>query len=107
MRVPDAPRLLHRDSTYPHPTLGTGYTDRPDQAVFDEPEAISVQEQELLTARVRRQERQAQLAEWEQRRAAIEREIDWLHSQRFRHDVTRALRGLRRQLAWIDRAVGG
>lgn len=101
----DAPRLLHRDSTYPHPVLGTGYTDRLDRCVLGEPEAVSAEEQALITARVHRTERAAQLEEWVERRAAIQREVDWLYSQRLHQDVGKALRVLRRQLDRIDRHI--
>jgi len=73
----------------------------------DEPEAISLADQLALTARSRRTERERQLAEWNERRAAIQREIDWLHSQRFQVDVSKSLRTLRRQLARLDRQIAG
>ena len=66
---------------------------------------LSREEQALLTARVHRSERQAQLQEWAQRRAAIQREVDWLHSQRFQRDVSQPLRVLRRQLERLDRLI--
>ena len=85
--------------------LGTGYTDDESRALREEPEAVRAEYQELLTARARRDARQAQLAEWESHRAAILREIDWLHSQRFQVDVSKPLRVLRRQLARIDKLI--
>jgi hypothetical protein len=102
----DTPRLLARNSTREHPTLGVGYTDEPGRAVRDEPEAISVADQLALAARARQTERERQLDEWTTRRAAIQREIDWLHSQRFQSDVSNATRVLRRQLARLDKLIG-
>lgn len=87
--------------------LGTGYTDEPSRALRDEPEAVPADYQQLLSARSRRTARQVQLAEWEQRRAAIQREVDWLHSQRFQRDVSKSLRVLRRQLARLDKLIAG
>jgi hypothetical protein len=101
----DAPRLLARNSTREHATLGVGYTDEPARAMRGEPEAVSVDEQALLVARSHRNAEQEQQREWEERRAAIQREIDWLHSQRFRNDVSKQLRALRRQLARLDRQI--
>src|SRR5262249_46449649 len=103
----DTPRLLARNSTREHPMLGTGYTDEPGRALREEPEAVSVEDQQLLAARARRDARVAQLAEWELRRKSIQREIDWLHSQRFQQDVSKGLRVLRRQLARLDRMIQG
>lgn len=93
--VPDAPRLLHRRSEH-------GYTSDPTRALTDAGEAVPVDVQDALTARVRRSERQAQLDEWETRKAAIQREIDWLQSQRFRRDVRSQLRALQRQVDKLD-----
>jgi hypothetical protein len=98
--LPDSPRLLHRRSQH-------GYTDRLDLALSHEPEAISADDQAFLTARAHRAERQVQLREWEERRAAIAREIDWLHSQRFERDVSKTLRVLRRQLDRVDKQITG
>jgi hypothetical protein len=84
-----------------------GYVEDPAKALAREPEAVSVEEQDFITARVHRTERQAQLAEWERRRATVLREIDWLYSQRFQRDVSRPLRTLRRTLDRIDRAIAG
>jgi hypothetical protein len=73
----------------------------------DEPEAVSVSDQAMLAARAHRTARERQLDEWTTRRASIQREIDWLHSQRFQQDVSRSLRVLRRQLARLDRLIAG
>jgi len=73
----------------------------------DEPEAISLADQLALAARARRTEHERQLGEWNERRAAIQREIDWLHSQRFQVDVSKSLRTLRRQLARLDKQIAG
>lgn len=63
---------------------------------------MPVEAQAELTARVHRSERQAQLDEWARRKAAIQREIDWLTSQRFRRDVRSDLRALQRQVDRLD-----
>lgn len=99
-RVSDSPRLLHRRSQH-------GYTDRLDLALPHEPEAISAADQAFLTARAQRAQHQVQLQEWEARRAAIAREIDWLYSQRFARDVSKTLRTLRRQLDRVDKQITG
>lgn len=98
--MPDTPRLLHKRSHH-------GYTDRPDLAMFGEPEAVSSEDQTFLTARVRRSERQNQLQEWAARRASIEQEVAWVYSQHLDREVTRALRTLRRQLEHIDKHLAG
>lgn len=56
-------------------------------------------------ARVRGLEREAQVLQWQEHRASIQRQVDWLYSQRLGREVTRALRTLRRQLDDIDRAI--
>jgi hypothetical protein len=96
--VPEPPRFLHKRSHH-------GYTDRLDLAMHQEPEAVPRDDQVLITARVHRTERQVQIAEWEERRVRVLREIDWLYSQRFQQDVSKPLRVLRRQLDRIDRAI--
>jgi hypothetical protein len=88
-------RLLHRSSEY-------GYTTNPARALRAEPEAVSADTQDQLTLRSRRTARDAQLEEWRVRRDRIERELDWLHTQRFQRDVTTQARALRRQLDRID-----
>ena len=87
--------------------LGTGYTDEPSRALRDEPEAVPLDYQQLLSSRAQRSARLTQLAEWELRRKSIQREIDWLHSQRFESDVSKATRVLRRQLARLDKLIAG
>jgi hypothetical protein len=94
----DAPRLLHRRSQY-------GYTDRPEYAMHAEPEAVPAEDQEWITSRSHRTEREAQVLHWRERRANIEREVDWLYSQRFDRDVSKPLRTLRRQLDRLDKLI--
>jgi hypothetical protein len=65
----DAPRLLARDST-------RGYTDRPYQALPDEPEAISESEQQLLTERSRREWQAARRERWAEARREIDSALD-------------------------------
>jgi len=87
--------------------LGVGYTDEPDRAMRDEPEAVSVSDQLALAARAHRTARERQLEEWQLRRDTIQREIDWLYSQRFQADVNKSLRVLRRQLSRLDKLIAG
>jgi hypothetical protein len=94
----DPVRLLHRHS--PH-----GYTDRPEKALHFEPEAVSAEDQTWIVYRAHRAERDAQLLRFRERRARIEREIDWLYSQRFARDVSKQLRFLRRQLDAIEKRI--
>jgi hypothetical protein len=89
---------LHRHS--PH-----GYTDRPEKALRSEPEAVSAADQQWIAHHAHRAERDAQLLHWRERRARIEREIEWLHSQRFARDVAKSLRTLRRQLDYIEQRI--
>jgi hypothetical protein len=94
----DTIRLLHR---YP----ARGYTDDPAKAAFAEPEAISAEDQEWIAHGAHRAEREAQLLHWRERRALIEKQIDWLYSQRFARDVSKSLRVLRRQLDHIEQRI--
>jgi hypothetical protein len=95
----DTIRLLHR---YP----ARNYTDDLSKAAFAEPEAVSATDQEWIAHYAHRAERDAQLLHWRERRALIEKQIDWLHSQRFARDVSKQLRFLRRQLDAIERRIG-
>jgi hypothetical protein len=95
----DAIRLLHR---YPH----RGYTDDPAKAALAEPEAVSATDAEWIAHYAHRAERDAQLLRFRERRAVIERQIDWLYSQRFARDVSKQLRFLRRQLDAIEKRIG-
>jgi hypothetical protein len=95
----DSIRLLHR---HPH----RGYTDDPAKAALAEPEAVSAQDVEWIAHSAHRAERDAQLLHWRQRRALIEKQIDWAYSQRFARDVSKQLRFLRRQLDYIEKRIG-
>jgi hypothetical protein len=97
-RKRDTIRLLHRHS--PH-----GYTDRPEKALRAEPEAVSAEDQTWIVYRAHRAERDAQLLHFRERRALIEKQIDWLYSQRFARDVSKQLRFLRRQLDAIEKRI--
>jgi hypothetical protein len=59
----------------------------------------------VITARVERTARQAQLAEWTERRAVIACELEWLYSQRLRPDVREQVRGMQCQLDGLDRRI--
>lgn len=63
------PRLLHRTH---------GYTTNPAAAMRGEPEALDAEELDRLTVRAHRTAREAQLAEWRERRARVEHELQWL-----------------------------
>ena len=91
----DAPRLLHRRSEH-------AYTSDPTRALTDAGEAVPLETQAELTARAHRSQRQTQLDEWGQRRQAIQRELNWLISQRFQSDVRSQLRALQRQVDRLD-----
>lgn len=45
-----------------------------------EPEAAPTEHQEWITYRAHRTDHFARLVQWRDRRAAIQREIDWLYS---------------------------
>lgn len=96
----DQPRLLHRRSQY-------GYTDDPSLAVFAEPEAVSRDDQAVITQRAHRVEREVQVEQWAEHRAEIERRLGWLYSQRFKCNVTTQVRALQRQLDRIDERIAG
>ena len=96
--MPDAPRLLHRDSAH-------GYTSNPSHALRGEPEAVPEGDQDRLTLAAAANERRARVEEWQRRRETIQREINWLYSQRLRRNVRSQLRALQRQLDRLDRLV--
>ena len=75
--------------------------------MFAEPEAVSAQDQAVITERAHRAEHDALVAQWAQRRAEIERQIAWLYSQRFRKDVSAQLHQLQKQLDRIDAKIAG
>jgi hypothetical protein len=96
----DPPRLLHRRSHH-------GYTSDPATAMFDEPEAVSEEDQEWITSRVRRVARETQLARWRTAREQIDESIAMLYAQRLERPVEREVRSLRRQLERLDRLLAG
>jgi hypothetical protein len=96
----DLPRLLHRRSEH-------GYTDDLSRALYAEPEAVPRDVQDAMTAAAHRAEHEAIVAGWQVRRVAIEREINWLYSQRLHRDVSSSLRALRRQLDRLDARIAG
>jgi hypothetical protein len=67
-----------------------------------EPEAAPTEHQQWITYRAQRTNHDARLVEWRDRRAAIQREIDWLYSQPFERDIAKPLRTTRRQLDRVD-----
>lgn len=101
----DEVRFLARNSMHEDRALGTGYTADPSKAMHDEPEAVSLQDQEWITYRARRSARETQRLHWSERRANLEREVEWLRGQRFERDISRPLRVLRRQLDHIDKLI--
>ena len=98
--MPDQPRLLHRHS--PH-----GYTDQLSHSLFAEPEAVSADVQRRQTDDARRAAHQRDVDEWQDRRAAMQREVDWLYSMRFQRDVRSQVRALERQLDRLDQRIAG
>ena len=96
----DAPRFLHRRSQF-------GYTDNPQLGLHSEPEAVDATTQDVLTSRAHRAETERQRAQWREHRAEIERRLHWLHSQRFRRDVTTQVAAVQRQLDRIDARIAG
>ncbi len=96
--MPDEVRLLARRSE-------AGYTSDPTRALRDAGEAVPLDTQLELTARSHRTARQTQIEEWARRKAAMQREIDWLQSQRFVRDVRSPVRALQRQLDSVDKRL--
>ena len=70
-----------------------------------EPEAVAESDQEWIAFHAHRAERDAQLLHWRERRAVIEKQIEWAYSQRFARDVGKHLRFLRRQLDAIGKRI--
>jgi hypothetical protein len=79
-----------------------GYTDRLDRALFNEPEAVAASAQAELTAHAHRLAELEQRQQWEALRVQLQRQIDWLYSQRLRREVRSSVRALERQIARLD-----
>ncbi len=92
----EPPRLLHRQF---------GYTTNPAQAMRGEPEALTAEQVDDLNVKAARVARDRQADEWRERRARLDRELDWLISQRRERDVTTQVRAVRRQLDRIDQRL--
>ena len=91
------PRLLSQTSVPP-------YVDNPIRALPTEPEAITRDEQDRLTAAVRRTQQQQRRNDWHQARTDLRRAADLLLAQGLTH--TSDVRVLERFVARLDRRLG-
>ena len=94
-RLRQLPRLLHQRSHY-------GYTDRPSQALRQEPEAVSADEQRKLT---RRAKDNGKAREQERARGACDAIDAALTQLDATHTVDSNVRAMRRQLAQLRRRL--
>ncbi len=92
------PRLLHVRSEH-------GYTDRPDRALRDEPEAVSEREQRLLTDRARLVDAERGRDRWRASYAVLVSELAELGGVRFDVDVSSDLRAIERLADRINRKL--
>jgi hypothetical protein len=93
----DAPRLLAVRSEL-------GYTDRPDRAMQDEPEAVSKLEQRAITEQSHRSHAQLERAAWVDTRDTIRAKLATLTGSSF--DSSRSeLRAILRLLERVDKTV--
>jgi hypothetical protein len=51
---------------------------------------VPAEDEERITYRAQRTDHDVRLVQWRERRAAIQREIDWLYSQRFEREHRQA-----------------
>jgi hypothetical protein len=82
-----------------------GYTDRPDRALPEEPEAVSAAEQRELTAQAARAASERYRVEWERRRIEIVVALDELQTLPFARELAPDLRLLQHQLGKLERRV--
>ena len=94
----DQPRFLHRHSAH-------SYTHNPAMAMWNEPEALSKQDQEEITARAHRRHREHQVTIWKTQRTVLEQALDALFRARFDNKVIRQLRSFQRQLDRLDHQI--
>lgn len=81
-----------------------GYTDRPDRALVDEPEAVSSAVQRQITQDVARTREVAERALWVDARESIRDKLETLSGSSF--DSTRSeLRSILRLVERVDRAL--
>lgn len=105
-RGQDQPRLLHRHATASTPD----YVDVPAKAMQGEeggePEAVSQDELELITARARRDAKERDVADWKRERETLLGSIRRLRVGRAPTDPVRTeLRVIERRLQSIDRKL--
>jgi hypothetical protein len=94
----EAPRLLAAKSEY-------GYTDRIDRAMRDEPEAVSAEEQRLLTRRATLVAVYEARLHWDASRIRIRAELASVADQGYAHDLGPELRLMERQLQKLELLV--
>jgi hypothetical protein len=90
-------RLLHRRSEL-------GYTDRPDLALYQEPEAVSADEQRRLTAEARLRADEREREAWRRFREIVMPELAEV-TRVLGNGLASDLRVLARQLERIDRKL--
>ena len=93
----DTPRLLHRHSEH-------GYTDRPEQALNGEPEAVTAAEQRRLTADAKQRATDRERDAWHRFQSIVVPELATLNLALDRGHAS-DLRALARQLERIDRKL--
>lgn len=91
----DPPRLLHRSSEF-------SYTSVTVLALIDEPEAVSRDEQRLITREAADRELQA----WAMSRQRILAELEHLRVHVRSPHVDRGVRALQREIEALDRRLG-
>jgi hypothetical protein len=94
----ERPRLLHGKSQF-------GYTDRLEEALPEEPEAVSSDEQRRLTHLATARAHELRLADWMIAKARLEEELDWLRHRPVGQEHASDLRVIQRQLDRIDRRL--
>lgn len=93
----DSPRLLHARSEH-------GYTDNPNRALPEEPEAVSPAYQRYLTRQASRNEASRRRETWNESRSIIGRELAVLTAA-LGVEVASDLRAIERGLDRIDRRL--
>jgi hypothetical protein len=95
----ELPRLLAARSEY-------GYTDRPDRAMRDEPEAVSADAQRQMTRQAALGAAAEARADWHERQARIKAELALVAGQAYARGLSPELRVLERQLLKLDGMIG-
>ena len=95
IRRPEPIRLLHRKSQL-------GYTEKPHKALPREPEAVSRDEQRLITEHARNLASNQERREWEERRQVIEAQLGDLYAYRVGPRIAREIDYVRRLVRQVD-----